>query len=69
MLCVPEFRVLMILSADRNATVTGIADGLNVSRFVAAALIESLRREGFIEGERGEVVPSGRADHAKLRAV
>ena len=49
MLTVREFRVLMILANDPQATVAGIAEGLNVSRFTARAMLESLRREGFLE--------------------
>ena len=52
MLSIPEFRVLLILSGDPNATVAGIADGLGVNELVARAVLDSLRREGFMEGEQ-----------------
>lgn len=49
---VPEFRVFMMLSAVPHATVTDMAEALNVSRFTAHAMLDSLRRNGFLEPNR-----------------
>ena len=68
MLSVTEFRTLLMLADDRNTTVDDLASGLNVSRFVAAALIESLRREGFMDSEPlGEHPPRFPSSHSGMR--
>ena len=61
MLSVPEFRVLLILAADRYATVDEIAAGLNVNVYTARAMLDSLRRDGFVEGVRSGC-PTNTAD-------
>ena len=53
MLSVMEFRMLLILAAAPHATVTDMAEALNVTQFTARALLDSLRRGGFLEAEVG----------------
>lgn len=53
MLSVTEFRILLILTAAPHATVSEMAEALNVTLFTARALLDSLRRGGFLEAEVG----------------